>query len=591
MAATFSVKIQNLDQTIKVAEGETLGQALSRSEIPLRFDCGQKGVCGKCRVKILSGEVSPPNRQERYVLDFLGLAPSIRLACLVKVRDNLKVEIPPESLIQPVKILEKGISTCFPHQPSFKQYLFTLDRPKLAAPGSLAEKVKKLLCQPKLDFPLDILAQLGEEARELPKKIQMVIYQDKEVVSLEADSSPTPLLGLAIDLGTTTVVGELVDLESGETLALSSALNQQIRLGTDVIARLSEALTSEGKRRTLQRAARRTINSLIHKLCQKAGLHEENILEVVIAGNTAMNHLLLGVPIHSLARAPYIALFQYLPEESALEIGLRISPRGKVYMAPNIQSFIGGDVSAGLLATRLFERSGRYLYLDLGTNGEIILKNQSKLWGTSTAAGPAFEGVGISVGMMASPGAIYQVLATPSLEIKTIGRRKPRGICGTGLIDILSIALRKRWLNPNGRIVHPEKKIKLTSQVTLGQDDVRKLQMALAAVKAGVKIIMDKANLDYSELDGIFLAGAFGTELNIKNAITIGLLPAIDPAKIFFVGNASLAGARCLLLNYSLREKLVSWAKKINYLPLAREKDFQQIFIKSLNLTPYPEKE
>lgn len=591
MRTAFSVTIKNLGQNIRVQPEETLAEALVRSKVPLRFDCGRKGVCGKCRIRILKGEVNPPGRQEKYVLDFLGVDPAVRLACLAKARSDLEIEVPAESLVHSVKILERGIITCFPYQPSFKQYLFTLEKPRVSSPGSLVERVKKLLARPELEFPLDILNQLGEEARELPKKIQLVIYQDREVISLETDSSPTPLLGLAIDLGTTTVVGELLDLESGHSLAVASALNQQIRFGTDVITRLSEALVSEGKRRTLQRAARRTINSLIHKLCQKTGCHEENILEVVIAGNTAMNHLLLGLPIHSLARAPYSALFQYLPAENALEVGLRISPRGKVFLAPNVQSFIGGDVAAGLLATRFFEKSGRYLYLDLGTNGEIILRNKNRFWGTSTAAGPAFEGVGLSVGMMAAPGAIYQVSATPSLEIKTIGRRKPRGICGTGLIDILSIALRKKWLNANGRITLREKKIRLAQQVALGQDDVRKLQMALAAVKAGVKIIMAKANLDFNQLDGLFLAGAFGSELNVANAMAIGLLPDIDPDKVYFVGNASLAGARCLLVNYSLREELISLVKRINYLSLAREKDFQQIFIKSLDLTPYPEKE
>lgn len=590
MMVRAEIRINNLDLSLLAEHGQTLGKVLAQAEIPVRFECGQKGVCGKCRVKIIKGSLAPPDRQEKYILEFLGLDSShTRLACLARITQDLEIEIPEESLLKPIKVLDKGITTSFPLRPSFKQCFITLDKLKLSSSPSVSEEIKKMTGLPNLAFPFDILNQLGEEARYLPKKIQLIIFQDKEVSAIEADSSPSPLLGIALDLGTTTVVGELINLETGESLNVASGLNQQLRFGSDIIARLKEAISSEGKKNSLQRAARRTVNSIINKLTNKPGVNKDNILEVVVSGNAVMNHLLLGLPVNSLAKSPFVTLFQSLPEMNASELGLSVSPWGKVYIAPNIRSFIGGDISSGLLACRLFEKSGRYLYLDLGTNGEIIINNQGELWATSAAAGPAFEGVGLSAGMMASTGAIYQIIAGPSsLEIKTIGRGKPRGICGTGLIDLLSIALRQKWLRTNGRITSSQRRIEVAPQIYLGQEDVRKLQMALAAIKTGVKLLMNRVNLEYKELDAIYLAGAFGTDLNIHNAMAIGLLPQVEPAKVIFVGNASLAGARCLLLNYQLREKLSTWVKKIRYLSLAEEDNFQDTFIKSLSLAPYP---
>ena len=586
------IKIINLGLTLLAEHGQTLGKVLSQADIPVRFECGQKGVCGKCQVKIISGSLSPPDRHEKYFLEFLGLDPSVtRLACLARITQDLEIEIPEESLLQPVKILDKGITTTFPLRPSFRQCFITLDKEKVTSSPAINEAIAREINFPNLVFSLETLNQLGEAVRETPQKLQVTIFQNKEICSIESDSTPSPLLGVAIDLGTTTVVGELINLENGETLAVASGLNQQLRFGSDVVARLYEATSSEARKKSLQRAAGRTINSLLNKLTKRPGISRENIMEVVVAGNTVMNHLLLGLPAHTLARLPFAPVFQALPELNSSELGLNISPWGKVYVAPNIQSFIGGDISAGLLACRLFEKSGRHLYLDLGTNGEIIINDHGELWATSTAAGPAFEGVGLSSGMMATTGAIYQIKDVgSSLEVKTIGRGKPRGICGTGFVDLLSIALRQKWIRDNGRITNRQNKIEVRPQVGLGQEDIRKLQMALAAIKTGVKLLMSKLKLDYSELDTIYLAGAFGTELNIHHAMDIGLLPQIDPAKVVFIGNASLAGARCLLLNYPLRKKLTAWVKKIKFLSLAQEKEFQDTFLKSLNLEPFPQK-
>jgi uncharacterized 2Fe-2S/4Fe-4S cluster protein (DUF4445 family) len=330
------------------------------------------------------------------------------------------------------------------------------------------------------------------------------------------------------------------------------------------------------------------LNMLLAGLFRANRVSPDNVYEAVVAGNTAMSHLFLGLPVATLAVSPYAALFSVLPALRAEETGLALHPSGRVYLAPNIQSFVGGDIAAGLSAVDLEHRTGNFLFIDLGTNGEIVVKKGSRFTATSTAAGPAFEGMTISCGMLALPGAVYKAeYRKDGLRLETIAARPARGICGTGLIDILAGALRRGDLSAQGHILESSKKIAVTDDLALSQKDVREVQLAAAAVKTGIRMLLDENGLATADLDGIFVAGAFGNYLNIANSMRLGLLPRCDRSRIHFVGNSSLAGARALLLSRSERARCEKLAKKVRHVSLARGAEFQNIFIEALEFKPW----
>lgn len=295
-----------------------------------------------------------------------------------------------------------------------------------------------------------------------------------------------------------------------------------------------------------------------------------------------MNHFLLGMPVKTLGVAPFHSVFTLLQELSSDDLGFKINPYGKAYIVPNIKSFVGGDISAGLIASDLPERKGNYLFIDLGTNGEIVLKTKEKFVATSTAAGPAFEGMNISCGMLAVKGAIHKAEFKNKLVLHTIKNKPAIGICGSGLIDLTSIFLERGMITSKGKITNKTKKIQISDLIHLSQKDVRELQLAVAAIKSGIRMILLKNELKIAQLDGLFIAGAFGNYLNVKNTIKIGLLPQIDEAKIIFIGNASLAGAKALLLSSSARKKIESLVKEIQYFSLATDPLFQEYFVGAL---------
>jgi uncharacterized 2Fe-2S/4Fe-4S cluster protein (DUF4445 family) len=300
-----------------------------------------------------------------------------------------------------------------------------------------------------------------------------------------------------------------------------------------------------------------------------------------------MNHLFLGTPIRSLALAPFNAVFSVLPPLPAREVGLKIHPNGRVYLAPNIKSFVGGDISAGLMAAGFKDKAGTYMFIDLGTNGEIVLKKGADLMASSTAAGPAFEGMNISQGMLALPGAIYRAENKDGFEVLTIGGGPARGICGTGLIDLAAVGLARGLITPQGAITAPGKKIAVAAGVFLDQKDVRELQLAAAAVKSGMQMMLQANGLTAADLDGLLIAGAFGSYLDTAKAAALGLLPSIDPGRITFLGNTSLAEARLLLLSLKTRRRLETLVKDIEHFSLASQPAFQETFISSLEFGPW----
>lgn len=579
----YTIKIRNLGKTIRAQKGESLADKILESGIDLSLYCQKKAVCGKCFIEICEGYLPPPSEHEDFLIRKKNLSQNHRLACQLKVTGNLVIDIPPESRLQKTLILKTGIKLPLDIDPSVKKYYVELPKPELDHPHSLLSELKKHFRKKNLNIPLNVLRALPGTLRKSQFRITTVLYGNDEVLAIESGDTTERNFGLAVDLGTTTLVVELVNLNTGESIDTATENNSQIKYGMDIVSRISYAFNAPDKLEKLRDAVLATLSRMIKHLLEGNQVSPDHVYEVILAGNTAMNHLLLGIPINTLAVSPFHAVFHRAPAITADQLGLLMNPNAMAYIVPNIKSFVGGDISAGLQATDLASRKGNHLFIDLGTNGEIVLKTETRFVATSTAAGPAFEGMNISSGMLALPGAIYKAEKKNRLILHTIGKEKPRGICGTGLIDLIALYLNEKKITPSGKITDGNGRIAITEKISITQQDVREVQLAVAAVKTGVRMICEKYRIKKEALDRIFIAGAFGNYLNTKNAMGIGLLPDIDPRKIIYIGNSSLAGARALLLSRPARKKTESLIKKIHYISLATDPRFQEYFIDSLN--------
>jgi len=581
----YTIKILNLDKTIRAKKGDILADRILESGIDLSLYCQKKAMCGKCFVEILDGHLPSLDEPEDLMIQKKKLGRNHRLACRYEITSNLVIKIPPESILRKTLILKTGIKLPLAVDPSVKKYYVEFNKPELGHPHSLLSELKKHFRKKHLNVPLSLLRAFPGTLEKSGFKVTIVLYGENEILAVESGDTTERSFGLAVDLGTTTLVVELVDLNTGSSIDTETANNSQMKFGMDIVSRISFAYDSPDNLEKLQTAIIETLSLMIKRVLDRNHVSPDHVYNIVFAGNTAMNHMLLGVPVNTLAVSPFHAVFHRLPEIAAGELGFRINPNAKAYVVPNIKSFVGGDISAGLQATDLTNREGNHLFIDLGTNGEIVLKTEKKFVATSTAAGPAFEGMNIGPGMLALPGAIFKAEKKNRLILHTIGRIKPQGICGTGLIDLIAIYLDEGRIAPTGKINGEGGKIDITENIFISQKDVREIQLAVAAVKSGIRMICEKYRIKKEDLDKIFIAGAFGNYLNTKNAMRIGLLPGIDPRKIVYIGNSSLAGARALLLSKSIREKMGSLIKKIHYISLATDPRFQEYFIESLNFT------
>jgi uncharacterized 2Fe-2S/4Fe-4S cluster protein (DUF4445 family) len=438
------IKIEAEGRVLEAPFEARLGDVLVQAGIPISLYCGRRGVCGKCAVEVLSGDLPPLDERERILLESRRLPPDrFRLACRLPVRGDLTIRIPESSFIPSTRILARGEGKSVRLDPSVRKIAGR--RSDIPGASAVSEELRAE------KFPDDILTT--------------VLGPGDEVLALEREDTTSRLFGLAIDLGTTTLVVDLVDLRSGAVIATAVGLNGQSSFGADVVSRITAAFRNPGQAEALRRAVLASLNGLIAEVGRTGSVQADEIYETVIAGNTAMGQLFLGLPIDGLAVAPF-EIDDLSPSPiPASTSGLTVNPAGRVVLAPHLHSFVGGDITAGLLALDLPSRSGNILFLDLGTNGELVLKTDRGLTATSTAAGPAFEGMSLSCGLPAQSGAIDKAVWDPDegcLIVQTIGPGPARGVCGTGLVDVIAAFLRRGSLNSQGRILHPDKRLTMT---------------------------------------------------------------------------------------------------------------------------------
>ncbi|NLT74476.1 MAG: DUF4445 domain-containing protein [Chloroflexi bacterium] len=601
------------DAQHEAQSGETILQVAERAGIPIERVCGGRGTCGKCRVVVVEGELSPLTSSERSSLSPEQLSAGYRLACQARVTssEDVLLRIPAESQVEPVRILSSGTSDVAPQDPWVTRHHLQVPPAGLADQTADLDAVlavwRSRYSDP-LRLDLSALRQLPAALREEDGRITLIKARDR-VIDVRAGHATTPLMGIAFDIGTTTVVGFLMDLETGEELAVASELNPQTKHGDNVIARIEYAESQAGLE-SLQAEIVGALNRIIDATTKAEGCAREDVLAATVVGNTTMQHLLLGIsPVH-LARSPYVPVYTTAQCVAAKDLKLGCHPEACIWLLPNIAGWVGADTVAVLLATGIYLDAEPALAIDIGTNGEMAMGSRERLIACSTAAGPAFEGAHISCGMRASSGAIEQVWVDDEVHWRAIADAPARGVCGSGLVDAISELLRVGVIDNQGRMGNPEalaarglrhlahrlqgenrhRVFHLTgsddsengSLVSLTQRDVRELQLAKGAVRAGIEIMMKELGLHAEDIRKVYLAGAFGNYIQPSSALGIGLLPSFPNAQLLPVGNAAGSGARQALLSYRACEIASELPSRVEYLELSGRPDFQEEFVEAM---------
>lgn len=583
-------------------------EAAGRAGLTILSTCGGSGTCGKCRVRIITGAREPTDADRQAFSDD-ELAAGWRLACQSAVNAEAVVHVPDTSRLADVhQILAEAQSAAVPDvYPAVRKVYVELSQPALADHDADLVRLEKELGSVKTDLPM--LQRLGRLLRQNDFKGTAVLV-DHHLIDFEPGDTTGECYGVAFDIGTTTVVGSLLDLSSGEELAIACDINPQVSYGDDVLSRIQRSGSSPKCLREIRGAVLKAISKLIDRLCHNANISAKKIYEISFAGNTTMEHLLCGIDPTPLGQVPFTPAHGRGLVVSADEIGISIHPAAAAYVFPVIGGFVGGDTVAGLVATALAEMDGPVMMVDIGTNGEIVLAHEGGLWAASTAAGPAFEGARISCGMRAATGAIEKVVFDGDVRLSVIGGTEPVGICGSALVDLAAELLTAGIVAPQGRLLPAEElpeslpqplrervfmdkqgqvsfllagRPRAKGAVAVNQRDVRELQLATGAIRAGVTILTRQVGLRTSELKRVLIAGGFGSFIRRSNAQRIGLLPVdIDRQRIQYVGNASLNGAKCALVSTKARDHAEQLARQTTHVQLSEDPNFQDLFAESM---------
>ncbi|MCO6451853.1 MAG: DUF4445 domain-containing protein [Caldilineales bacterium] len=575
--------------------------------IDLTGDCGGVGVCGSCQIRVLAGTVSPVSDSDETFIYPEDIEAGYRLACMTYPESDCKIGIPPESLSTPMRTQVEGDDAAFALDPPVLSLDLDVPQPSLSHPLADADSVMALAAEQHgggLHIDLETLRPLSHDLRRWDWRCRVSLHsQFDEIVAIRPAGSRD--VGLAIDLGSTGIAGYVADLQSGEVLAKQGLMNPQINFGEDIISRINYAMKSPEAERTLRRAVVDGLNQLTADLCRKAGVDHMDILDAVIVGNTAMHHLLLGLPLPQLALAPFVPAISKALDVKARDVGLKLAAGAYVHFPPNIAGFVGSDHIAMLLATNERWQGKTAIALDIGTNTEISLTTaDGEITCVSCASGPAFEGYQIKDGTRAKAGAIERVrISADRVEFETIEQAPPLGICGSGIVDAIAqmqlagvVAESGRigeHVHPNVRIMYGEREFLLAEKngerraITVTQDDVREIQLAKSSIQTGIQLLLADKGVDLHEVEVFIIAGAFGSYIDVPNSLAIGMFPSLPLDRFVQVGNAAGVGARRALLSASRRAEAKELLARIEYMELARHPRFNRLFARNCRLNPY----
>jgi uncharacterized 2Fe-2S/4Fe-4S cluster protein (DUF4445 family) len=603
-------KYQSKKLTLTLKKNEILLDNLRKRGTKLLSMCGGHGICGKCIVRIYSSEKLTPTTTEKKLLSKSDLASGYRLACLVKTlkRTRLKIEIPPESEETQQRLVVSGFMPKISIQPTIKKVYLKIKPPTLNDPKSDLQRLTSALekiCRFRItDINYNSLKELATVLRDDDWKVTVSIFKNREIVRIESGDTSKSCYGFSVDIGTTKLAGYLINLLNGQTVSTVSNLNPQSKFGEDIITRITFTMKDIKSMAEINRCIIEGINSLIKEACNNAEISSNEILDVSVAGNTAMHHIFLGISPHYLSLAPYPPVLSRGFEVRALDLGLNTNIGSRVYLLPVVAGFVGGDAVADVIATGIHSANDLSMLIDIGTNAEIILGTKKKLVSCSCASGPAFEGSHIRHGMRASKGAIERIWIDPrsfDVSFKVIGNTKPVGICGSAVVEGIAEMLRTGIIDSRGRMNQNNKSIRkkndslefliadrsdsgINDDIVITQSDIREIQLAKAAVYTGISILMKHMRVKPKEIKKFYLAGAFGTYIDPTSAIDLGMFPEIPLERIQFVGNTAGSGARMTLISNPTRKLVERIIKKIDYIELGANPNFQKEFISSMDL-------
>lgn len=596
----YKIDLEPIGSRTEISGEDTLLNAAQKAGVHLAAVCGGAGVCGKCRVRIITGQVTPPSANEYDFFSQHELDDGYRLACQVSPLSDVKLHVPPESLTTTQRLQVEGKETKVSPHPAVVGVDVEMEPPNLEDLRSDLVRIQDVCRQAgRADVVagLRVLSYLSDKVRDEEWRFRLARH-GAEIVSVLPLG--TALYGLAVDIGTTKVAAYLLRLESGETVAMTGAMNPQVAYGEDVVSRIAYVNESPAHKQIMQQVLVETLNEMTTRLCEESGVRADQIVDAVVVGNTAIHHLFLGLPVRQLGMSPFIPAVSQAVQVSAAELGWKLAPGAAVYLPPNIAGYVGADHVSVLLASRLLDEKRTVIACDIGTNTEISIIHHGQVWSCSCASGPAFEGAHISAGMRAAPGAIERVkIMDGTLRINTIEDQPPVGICGSGILDVISEMLSAGMLKASGGLVLDHSLVRQKQrkgevllaaadatghqrEIVVTRNDVNEIQLAKGAIRTGIDVLMEKAGVKDEEVDAFILAGAFGTYIDVESGINIGMFPPLPRERFSQVGNAAGIGAKEMLISTELRAMAEQIAQKVDYIELTTYPRFTHKFAKAM---------
>jgi uncharacterized 2Fe-2S/4Fe-4S cluster protein (DUF4445 family) len=594
----LEVKYLPFDRTTRVPPGTTLFSAAHWIGLPIDSTCGGRGTCGKCKVRVVQGAAEVTTADHRQLLKE-EIEGGWRLSCQTRIYEDMVCDVP--QLLRVPKAATMGLGRLVILDPNVRKVYLELAEPTLEDQRSDMMRLKDALTEEGHDMEagVPVMRTIPNALRDSGFKVTAVLAGE-QLVALEPGDTTDECFGVAFDVGTTTLVGTLMNLRTGMAAGVLSTLNGQAPFGADVISRVSHGMNGPEAVLELQTAVVTTMNGILADLYRETGVSPDRTYEAVVVGNATMLHLLFGIDPSPLAVMPFTPAFMEPMVVAAREVGLNIHPHGYIQTLPALGAYVGADIVAGVLATSVVREDKLRVFVDVGTNGEIVLGSAQRALATAAPAGPAFEGSQIRCGMRATDGAIEGVQLGDGVELQVIGGDIPAaGICGSGLVDAVAQLLLVGLLDHSGRMKmaddvpgHPlrdrlievdgVRAFLLADGVYLTQKDIRELQFAKGSIATGIKVLMDILGVETKDLDEVLLGGSFGSYLNPESAKIIGLVPPVHVDKIIAVGNSAGEGAKIALLSYRERQVAFELPSRIEYVELSGRADFNDAFVSVL---------